>query len=379
MNQTGPSKTEQAFDATAAAVCLSMVQGIGPRLFQQLIESFETPASVLAAAPEQLKRVPGIGPKLVDAIVTAKENNDWRNEIDVCRKQQIDIVTREDEEYPKLLKKIVDPPNVLYSRGSLVPQDEIAIAIVGTRHATAYGKSQAERLARELSHAGYTIVSGLARGIDAAAHRAALQAGGRTIAVLGSGLLNIYPPEHQQLANEIIANGALVSELSSSRPPKSGSFPQRNRIITGLSLGVVVVEAAQRSGALISARLATEQDREVFAVPGRVDSRNSRGCNGLIRRSEAKLIESVDDVLEEFGPLQSPVKGMQGEKIHHPAELQLNEQEKKILNAIEVEPTDMDQIVARTGLPINRVLSTVSILEMKRLIKRVSGTSVMRI
>ncbi len=366
------------FDATAAAVCLSMVPGIGPRLFEQLIEAFGTPADVLSAAPEQLKQIPKIGPRLIEALTTAKQNNHWQTELATCQTHGIETIIRNSDRYPKLLSKIADPPNVLYCRGTYLDRDEIAIAIVGTRHATHYGKSVAERLARDLVHAGYTVVSGLARGIDAVAHRTALQAGGRTIAVLGSGHLNIYPAEHQELAQEIVANGAVVSELSSGQPPKSTAFPQRNRIVSGLSLGVVVVEAAQRSGALISARLAVEQNREVFAVPGRVDSRNSRGCHQLIRDG-AKLVESVDDVLEELGPLQSPIQNAVGEVIHHPAELQLNAQERKILQAIGSEPTEMETVANETGLPIQRVLSTISILEMKKLIRRTSGTTVSRV
>ena len=222
-----------------------------------------------------------------------------------------------------------------------------------------------------------TIVSGLARGIDAAAHRAALQAGGRTLAVLGSGVLNIYPPEHGPLAEEIRGRGALISENPPFSEPQSGVFPQRNRLISGLTLGVIVVEAAERSGALISARHAMEQGREVFAVPGRVDSRTSRGCHRLIRDG-AKLVECVEDVLDEFGPLVEATPRPDGTVMHHPAELQLNELELQVLNAIPSEATSIDQIVATSGLPVQRVLATISVLEMRSLIRRVSGNSVMR-
>ena len=378
MNDHPRPNSAPVFDDTAAAVCLSLVPGIGPRLFEQLIEEFETPAKVLSAHPNQLKRIPGIGPKLIEALTSAKEGNQWQQELEICRQHNIETIVRDSARYPKLLSTIPDPPNVLYCKGSLIDRDEIAIAIVGTRRASNYGKSVAERLARELVHAGYTVVSGLARGIDAIAHRAALQAGGRTIAVLGSGLLNVYPPEHEDLAKEVAISGSVVCELGARHPPKSSAFPQRNRIVTGMSLGVVVVEAAQRSGALISARLAVEQNREVFAVPGRIDQANSKGCHRLIRDG-AKLVESVDDILEELGPLQAPIRGSEGETIHHPAELQLNAQEKKVLHAIDVEPTEIDAIGVATGIPINRVLSTVSILEMKKLVRRISGSTVARI
>jgi DNA processing protein len=252
------------------------------------------------------------------------------------------------------------------------------VAIVGTRHATQYGLAQAERFAAGLARCGYTIVSGLARGIDAAAHRGALKAGGRTIAVLGSGVLEIYPPEHESLAGEIIKQGALVGENPPRSPPLSGAFPQRNRIITGLSLGLIVIEASERSGALISARHAMEQGREVFAMPGRVDSRMSRGCHRLIRDG-AKLIETIDDVLEELGPLATPTPAKQDSApIRHPAELQLNEPEKAVLAVIDDEPISIDDVTVACGLPVQNVLATLSVLEMRRLIRRLGGNRVMR-
>jgi DNA processing protein len=276
-----------------------------------------------------------------------------------------------------LLREIHDPPGVLFVRGDLLPDDALSVAIVGTRHASHYGLRQAERLARGLAGAGFTIVSGLARGIDAAAHRGAIAAGGRTVAVLASGVLNVYPPEHDELAEQIERTGALLSEAPPRSAPHSGTFPQRNRLITGMSLGVVVVEAALRSGALISAEHAMEQGREVFAVPGRADSTTSRGCHRLIREG-AKLVESVDDVLEELGPLVEPARRENGSLLHNPAELQLNEQEQAVLYAIKREPTNIDDIVVRSGLPIQRVLATLSVLEMRRLIRRVSGSLVLR-
>jgi DNA processing protein len=267
---------------------------------------------------------------------------------------------------------------VLFVRGRLVPQDSLASGIVGTRHATQYGLRQAERLAASLARAGLTIVSGLARGIDAAAHRGALSAGGRTLAVLGSGVLNIYPPEHGKLADEVIAHGALVSESPPTAAPLAGVFPQRNRIISGLSLGSIIVEAGDRSGALITARLAMEQGREVFAVPGPVDSRNSRGCHRLIRDG-AKLVEDADDVLEELGPLVAAVPRDDGQVVRHPAELMLSELEQQVLSALDSEPTSIDEIVAQTGLAVHHVLSTISVLEMRRLVRRLSGSTVARV
>ena len=267
---------------------------------------------------------------------------------------------------------------MLYVQGKLEPVDELAIAIVGSRHATNYGLTQAEKLARGLSLAGLTIVSGLARGIDQAAHRGALAAGGRTIAVLGGGVLNIYPPENAGLSKEVRNQGALISEAHPMSAPKSGSFPQRNRIISGMCLGVIIVEAAQKSGALITARLGNEQGREVFAVPGRVDSRLSVGCHRLIRDG-AKLVQTVDDVLEELGPLATPIRVDSQQVMRNPAELKLNEQETAVLQAIDTHPTDMDTIVSKSGLPIARVLSTISVLEIRRLVRRLSGSTLIRL
>ena len=363
---------------TEAALCLNLVAGIGPIVYADLVEAFGCPSNVLNAAPAQLREIPGVGSKLVQAIVTAKETVNVDQQLEICRQNEIQILDRDDAHYPERLAEIFDPPSILFCQGKLLPADNIAMAIVGTRHATNYGTKAAERLARGLSMAGVTIVSGLARGIDAAAHRGALESGGRTIAVLGGGHLNMYPPEHLDLARQVCRQGAVVSESLPESSPKSGSFPRRNRIVTGLSLGVIVVEAADRSGALISARLAMEQGREVFAVPGRIDSRNSRGCHRLIRDG-AKLVESVDDVLEELGPMATPAQLDDETTIRRPAELKLTEQESKVLNAITSEPTQFDVIVEQTGLPPARVLSTISILEMRRLVRRVSGTALVRI
>jgi DNA processing protein len=282
-----------------------MVPGVGPRVRKALVERFGSAADVLAAAISDLRSVPGVGTKLCRAIAAARREIDVAAELELCRQNGVGLLVASQPEYPQQLRTIYDPPGVLFVRGQVLPVDGLAVAIVGTRHATPYGLAQAERLAGGLARAGYTIVSGLARGIDAAAHRGALKAGGRTLAVLGRGVLNIYPPEHVQLADEVIAHGAVLSENPPRSEPFAGAFPQRNRIVTGLSQGVIVVEAADRSGALISARHAMEQSRDVFAVPGRVDSRMSKGCHRLIRDG-AKLVETVDDVLEELGPLAAP-------------------------------------------------------------------------
>jgi DNA processing protein len=355
---------------------LSLIPGVGPRNRRALLERFGSPKDVLAASPSELREVPGIGPKLCRKIADA-DQIDVEAELELCRAHGVDILVEADEAYPRMLREIHDPPGVLFIKGTLLPQDGLAIGIVGTRHATQYGLRQAERLGGSLARAGLTVISGLARGIDAAAHRGALAAGGRTLAVLASGVLNVYPPEHDQLAEEVIAQGALLSESPPKLEPLSGAFPQRNRLISGLALGVIVVEAAERSGALITARHAMEQGREVFAVPGRVDGRSARGCHRLIRDG-ARLVETADDVLEELGPLVEATPRDDGQVVHHPAELMLNELEKQVLAAIDSERTTIDQIVAQSGLPVARVLSTISVLEMRRLVRRLSGTTVAR-
>lgn len=363
-------------DSVLAVVRLSLIDGVGPLTSRALLERFGSIEAILSAAPSALKEVPRVGVKIARAIA-GSDPREAEEVIEDCRENGVTIITERSAAYPRLLREIPDPPILLYCRGQLLPQDNVSLAVVGTRHASHYGRVQAERLARSLSGAGLTIVSGLARGIDGIAHEAALAAGGRTIAVTGGGVLNIYPPEHGGMAQRITESGVVMSESSPRSPPMSGAFPQRNRIITGMSLGVLVVEAALRSGALISARHAMEQGREVFALPGRVDSRTSRGCHRLLRDG-ACLVESAEDIIEELGPLVEAVPMEDGRKLVHPAELQLNDQERLVLDAIPVEPTSIDDIALACGLPVHRVLATMSVLEMRLLIGRVSGNLVVR-
>jgi DNA processing protein len=377
--------TEAAGDAgkpTSADVAdtlrLALTSGVGPRLRRLLLARFGTSTAALDAPLSELREVPGVGAKLSQAIHRARSEVDVENQLALCREHGLRVLTESDCDYPRNLREIPDPPAVLFVRGQLLPRDALAVAIVGSRHGTQYGRVQAERLAASLARAGLTIVSGLARGIDGVAHRAALDAGGRTLAVLGSGLLNIYPSEHCDLAADVAGSGAVLSEFPLGAAPLAGAFPQRNRIISGLSLGVIVVEAADRSGALVTARHAVEQSREVFALPGRVDSRMSRGCHRLIRDGAA-LVETADDVLEALGPLVERAPVSEDRVVHHPAELLLNEVEQQVLGAVESEPTSIDEVVRATALPAPVVLSTISILEMRRLVRRVSGVLVARV
>ncbi len=362
-------------DPQLAELQLALVNGVGPRTRTALLERFGDPVSVLEAPLSDLRETPGVGQKVGRELVAARACEEAAAERSYCAETGVRILLPSDPAFPPGLTEIPDPPGVLFVRGELRPADRLAISIVGTRHATHYGLEQAERLAGGLARAGYAVISGLARGVDGAAHRGALKAGGRTFAITGSGCANIYPPEHGELAENITQAGAVISETPPRTPPMSGCFPRRNRIITGMSLGVIVVEASVRSGALISARHAMEQNRDVFAVPGRVDSRTSHGCHRLIRDG-AKLVESIDDVLEELGPLPQPTAAADGSEIRHPAELQLNELERTVLAAVKSEPTSIDEMAANSQVPIPQLLSTISVLEMRRLIRRIGGNRV---
>ena len=371
-------KSTQLSDTVIEAwLRLTLVSGVGPRILAALIAQFHSPQAVLNAAEEELRQVEGVGPQLARAIATADRTTDPAAEWAVCQQEQIQVLAQTADDYPQSLLEIPDPPGVLFLQGELKSADSIAIAVVGSRNTTRYGLAQAERLAGGLARAGITVVAGLARGIDAAAHRAALAAGGRTLAVLGGGLLKIYPPEHADLAGEISKQGCLLSEMPPRFVATRNSFPRRNRLISGLTLGTVIVEAGERSGALITARFAMEQNRDVFAVPGPIDSRNSKGCHALIRDG-AILVESVDDVLDALGPLAESNRQEDGREIRHPSELQLNTMETNVLQSIGSDPTLVDQIVEKTGLPASRVLSTLSVLEVRKLITRLPGGRVAR-
>ncbi len=365
-------------ESLASVLQLAMLPGIGPRTLTALLSAFGDAPSVLQSDAQQLQQVSGVGAKLAHVITTAAHHVDVAEVIDWCDKHDVEIVAQGSPHYPAGLADLVDAPPVLFVRGRWRPEDQLCVAIVGTRHATSYGLKQAERFGYSLAKAGVTVVSGLARGIDAAAHNASIDAGGRTIAVLGSGLAHLYPPEHAGLADAIAADGAVISEFSPLAKPRSGMFPQRNRLIASLSLATLVVEAPDRSGALITARLAGEQNRDVLAVPGAVTSRASQGCNQLIRDG-ATLVRSVDDVLEALGPLSEPVVTDDGHQVHSPAELRLNELERKVLDAIEATATPIDQVIRKTELEASRVLATISVLEMRRLLRRQGGQYVSRI
>jgi len=361
-----------------AALKLTLVDGIGPRTQQTLLDHFGSPREVLAATPEQLRAIDGIGPKLAASLIASRSSNQARRELERCQSQGIRLYRRGTDSYPRSLLETADPPSILYCRGEYLPQDQLAVAIVGSRRCTLYGQQMAEKLAGALARAGLTIVSGLARGIDAAAHRGALEAGGRTIAVQATGLTHIYPPEHAELASQIAKQGAVISEYPLDQAPLAGLFPQRNRIISGMSLGVLVIEATRNSGALHTVRHATEQGREVFAVPGRIDSLASEGCHDILRDG-AILVRSATDVLQALGPLMGPVATATDQTVMTPRELVLDEQERRVLNLVTIDPLPVDEVLRAAGLEPSRVLATLTVLEMRRLVQRVPGGQICRV
>ncbi len=357
---------------------LSQLPGIGPLTLAKLLDVFGSASRVLVASEDRLREVPGVGPKLLKTIRHARDYVDVQGILDWCTANQTDIVSLDSPGYPQSLLDLPDAPPVLFVQGELLPCDELSIAIVGTRHATIYGRQQAERIAYGLAKAGVTVVSGMARGIDTAAHQGALDAGGRTIAIFGCGLGHIYPPENEGLAKAIAADGALVSEYAPNAKPRAGMFPQRNRIISGLTHATLVVEAPERSGSLITARTASEQGRDVLALPGNVNSRASQGTNLLIRDG-ARLVRHADDILECLGPLARPVPMKDGRDIRQLAETLLNDQERAILDCIQCEPTAIDSVIAASQLPTHNVLATISVLEIRKLIRRLSSQYVSRV
>ncbi len=377
MSTDDPPDNDDDGDDLLAAMALSLVPGVGPRLQTALLEFFGSPDIVLRQSLESLLAVDGIGHQIAERITSPIHMAAAREMLRRCTDTEVQVLRKNRGGYPSNLKNVDDSPLLLYCRGSIRPEDDLAIGIVGSRRCTAYGRKQAERLAGSLARAGFTIISGLARGIDAAAHRGALAAGGRTIAVMATGVKTIYPPEHAELAVDISQSGAVVSEFPLDTKPKPGLFPQRNRIISGLSLGVIVVEANRNSGALYTARHAMEQGREVFAVPGQIDNIASAGCHDLIRDG-VTLIRGADDVLEGLGPLARPATTATEETVLHPRELALNPQEKEILNLITTSPTHIDEILQAANIELSRVLSTITILEMKRFVRRLPGNMLVR-
>ena len=357
---------------------LLLTPGVGPRTFRKLHQHFGSLQRALQAPPPQLAQVPGLGLNLAQRIAQARDKTDPHTEIARARDLGIDIITLDHPQYPLLLRNLPDAPPVLYLKGRLLPADNLALAIVGSRTPTHYGLEQAARFASLLAAAGFTIVSGLARGIDAAAHQAALAADGRTLAVQGCGLAHLYPTENAQLAQLITNSGAIISELPLNTAPAAANFPARNRIIAALALATLVIEAKPRSGALITARLALEYHREVLALPGRIDNPNAQGPHQLIRDGAA-LVTSLDDVLEALGPigghLQNQTPKAQSSLFDQPQSPidNLPQHEQILLRHLSHEPTHVDDLVAASQCPVAQVHAALTALQIKALARQHPG------
>jgi len=343
----------------------SKVQGIGATRLRALLDYFGDLETAWHAGAEDLQRS-GLDRRSLANLVRMRDSLNLDAELNKLDRLGVRALTWDDPGYPRNLRQVYNPPPLLYVRGSLEKRDEWAVAIVGTRQASAYGKEAARVFGAGLARVGVTVISGLARGIDAEAHRACLEAGGRTMAVLGSGVDIVYPQQHTRLAAEIMEHGALVSEYPLGTQPQAANFPPRNRIISGMSLGTIVVEADVSSGALITSGFAAEQGREVFAIPGSIFAKSSRGTNQLIQRG-AKLVASVTDVLEELNLT------MVSEQAQAQAVLPENETEAVLLQHISAEPVHVDELGRAVSLPIAQVSSTLALMELKGMVRQVGG------
>ena len=360
---------------------LRAIEGVGDLTALRLVRAWHSPEAVLRASRDDLTRS-GCSPQLADAIRRGPDSPVCRSierELNAIERERIEVRSVLDPTYPARLKMIADPPPLLYITGALTEQDALAVAIVGARRATAAGRVMTEELSHDLAGAGMTVVSGLARGVDAAAHRGALAAQGRTIAVLGCGIDQTYPPEHERLRRQIEERGAILSEVPVGAPPHSHHFPRRNRIISGLSLGVIVTEAAINSGSLITARLAAEQGREVFAVPGFVKEATSRGTNALLKEGAA-LIERAQDVIDAVMPQLEPAlrlrlqpsqeKNVRGD--------QLGKEEQLVYDALSYEPLTVDDVIVTTGLSVPTVMASLLSLELRQRVRPLPGQRYLR-
>jgi DNA processing protein len=346
-------------------MAFNLVKGIGSARMRLLLDHFGAAQAAWEASPAELEAA-GLSAKLAEAVAQVRSSGQVDQVWDSIQEQGITLLTWEDEAYPRRLKEIDQPPPVLYLRGRLADEDQWSVAIVGTRRATPYGRQAAEELAAGLARRGISVVSGLARGIDAIAHQAALKAEGRSLAVLGSGVDNIYPPEHHRLAEQLCAAGGLVSDYPPGTPPDAANFPPRNRIISGLSLAVVVIEAGESSGALITAAFASEQGRAVFALPGSIYAPQSKGTNRLIRQG-AQIYLDIPDLLEVLNLGQ--VSQQRAARQALPADAT----EAKLYAILGHEPVHVDEIGARSDLPIAQVAATLALMELKGMVRQVGG------
>jgi DNA processing protein len=367
---------------------LTSAEGIGPVTFGKLLDRLGSLEQALGASVSELTRIDGIGSHTAERIASSRDKFDVVAELELADKLGVWIINLQDVRYPALLKQIYDPPPVLYVKGTLTEADNLCLAIVGSRRCSFYGSEQSSRFAHILAAAGFTICSGMARGIDTAAHQGALAAGGRTIAVQGCGLANIFPPENRKLFDEIAESGACISELPLCYEPLAENFPPRNRIIAGLSLGTIVIEAGNNSGALLTAKAALEYNREVMAIPGKIDSPLSKGANRLIKEG-AKLVDSVEDVMDALGYVGSRLSEHVGSTVDAIAgrvemplfdikQLKLSSDEKSVYDCLHSEPSHIEEIISELDLPAGSVNAAVVSLRLKGLIKQLPGNLFVR-
>jgi DNA processing protein len=358
-------------NSTEACIALNMLPTIGPVRLRKLLRVFETPERVLSARGAALREVEGVGSEVVEQITNWENTVDLSGELQRIREFGAEVITAESPLYPRQLREIHAPPIVLYVWGELTERDQHAIGVIGSRRTTHYGTESAKKLSYQLAYAGLTVISGLARGIDTAAHQGALAAKGRTIAVIGSGLTKLYPPENAALADKIRnGNGAIVSEFSMEVEPDRQTFPMRNRIISGWSHGILVVEAKLNSGALITAAQALEQGRSIYAVPGHINAPTAHGSNRLIQQG-AKLVMEASDILDDLEVLLPEAKPSPAAAARPLPTL--TEDERRVYDAIEATETPIDDIAAKSDLPSASVSSTLLRLELKRLVKQLPG------
>lgn len=358
-------------------IMLNMIPKIGPRRVKNITDNIKTLPDFLSASYEQFLQIPGMSKNLWKKISYYRQKIDINAEIKKAEKFGAKIITIIDDDYPNILKQIYDPPPVLYAIGNISTLMQNSLAIVGSRKATVYGKNTAKMFGRELATLNFNIVSGMARGIDSFAHRGALEEGGPTTAVLGCGIDVVYPPENLKLMKEIIKCGCVISSFPLGTKPLAKNFPARNRIISGLSQGTIVIEAAERSGSLITADFSLEQGREVFAVPGNINNPYSRGSHKLIKQG-AKLVENVGDILEEisFGNNNEDIQ--KNFKANKP-QPKLTKEEKNVFKMIDFQPTHFEQVVQKTNISAKQLNSIITCLELKELIATLPGNYIVRI
>ena len=360
-------------DSREALIALNLIEHVGPVRARLLLEHFGDAPKILQASKSELLRVRNIGDETAGAIAGWEKSVDLAGELKRIQEFGCHVLIQSDEEYPASLREIYDPPLVLYVKGALTAKDKNAVAMVGSRMTTHYGVEAARKLAYQLAYVGVTVVSGGARGIDTASHQGALAAKGRTVAVLGTGINIVFPPENRDLFERIAGSGAVITQFPFNRNGDRQTFAIRNRIVAGMTLGAVIVEADMNSGALITANFAIEYGRQVFAVPGRIDSPRSKGCHDLIKKG-AKLCEGAEDILSEFEYLfpASNRPASPGETGVLPA-LELPENEKLVYDSLSQEESSIDEVIRRSGLPSSAVSVALLSLEMKRVVRQLPG------